>query len=209
MRQIFSLAVVSAAFFAASSAFATPIVQNGGFESNAAAYTTWPGYNGQAGNPAAIDDWTQAGGGAGINPVNPTSQFDTPFGPGNGLVLDVDHFAFMQGAGTSLSQMITGLTPGVTYTVYYDDATRGGNTGQLQATLQNGTNVTNPSNAVWTHESLTFVANAASGTFTFLNTSPAGDNTVDIDQVSITPEPASLGLLGFGAVGLLARRRRA
>jgi hypothetical protein len=48
-------------------------------------------------------------------------------------------------------------------------------------------------------------------TFRFYVYSPAGGQSVDVDNITLNgtvPEPASLGLIGLGAAGLLGRRAR-
>jgi hypothetical protein len=58
--------------------------------------------------------------------------------------------------------------------------------------------------------SLNFTAPSASTTVEFLNNSPSGDNTVDVSNVSLNPvpEPATLGLVALGGMGLLLLKRR-
>ena len=73
-------------------------------------YPVYPGYNGQAGNPAAITGWT---GGGGINGSDVGA--GSPFGD-NGVYPDGTRVAFVQGTG-SLTQTLTSFTIGQRYWV--------------------------------------------------------------------------------------------
>ena len=76
-------------------------VVNGDFSSNAALFTTFPGYVGGA-NPAAIDNWIHAGGSnRGINGVG----ISNPFGPTDKSA--ATYYGFIQGTGGTLSQTLT------------------------------------------------------------------------------------------------------
>jgi hypothetical protein len=63
----------------------------------------------------------------------------------------------------------------------------------------------------WKNFTYTFAATDSSTTLAFYNLSPAGNSVNGLDDVSVTatPEPASLGVLVVGGVGLLLRRRKA
>ncbi len=58
------VAAMAALIFTTASTDAANIVANGDFSSNAAGFTTFPGYLGGA-NPAAIDNWSNGRGGFG------------------------------------------------------------------------------------------------------------------------------------------------
>ncbi len=198
------------------------IVTNGDFETNADAFATFPGYVGQTGNPTSITGFTSPDSGYGINPVA-APDGRAPFAPttSNGT-----HFAFIQVATDannpttkSLSQDIS-LVNGQSYILSFDSANRAGDSGDtatLQVSLAGTALLTTP--IVPTSASFTTTALPAtvfSGptgtytlTFTVTNTDLNSDQTVDLDNISVTavPEPASAALLGLLGLGLLARRR--
>lgn len=198
-------------------------VINGTFDDNAAAYTVWPGYNGQNGvNPANPTGWTITGGG-GINPVSPVGAGQDPFNDG----ASTGAFAFLQGE-TRLEQTIAGFAVGASYTlsldfnarncctagagpiadVYLNDVLLASSTDLFPApgyvipgTLANGGN--------WYNADLPFVAGANSITLSIRARPSAGgaDTTLIVDNVSVVPEPSTFAALVL-SLGLLARRRR-
>jgi len=128
-----------------------------------------------------------------------------------------------------LQQAITGLTVGKTYSVGFDYAfaQQAGFSGPTQQNVSvSFAGVTHNAEAAnyalgshnfsgWLHTSVDFVATSASDTLSFL---AYGDQPVPpfalLDGVTFTPdavpEPATWAMLliGFGAVGFAARRRR-
>lgn len=173
---------------------------------------------------------------------SPTSQYGVTklWGPNNGSnngLTDTSpsggNFVIADGAFQTapIEQVITGLTPGRTYSVGFDYGFGqqfgfDGDTiqrwtvsfaGQSQSTAD--FNVPNHGFTGWLHTSFDFIANNATETLSFL----AYGNlpvppfalldgvTFSQEPVSNVPEPASWALLiaGFGLIGVAARRRRA
>ena len=132
---------------------------------------------------------------------------------------------FQQGA---ISQLITGLTPTQTYVLgfYWAGAQQqgfdGATTEWWQVTLGTTTQTTAIVNNVshgftgWTYQTMSFVANNASETLSFLaGGTPNGVPPFTLlDGVSLvaTPEPGTFALIGLGLlvipIGSLYRRRR-
>ncbi len=169
-------------------AMAANAVANGDFSANAALFTTFPGYVGGA-NPAVIANWTHAGN-CGINGTG----ISTPFGPASQAL--ANYYAFIQGAGGSLSQAIP-LLPNTTYFIGFLAANRASNAtaaGRVRiadsSTTYYDSGVTVWGTAAFALRTATFTTpNLTDGTITITlsNASPGGDNTVCYSDVSIDP----------------------
>lgn len=157
---------------------------NYGFEFDA--FATAPGYTAANG---PITGWTVTGNG-GINP-GPTSPFAN-----NGATPEGSQVAFLQANGgtSSLSTTVSNLTPGETYQLELRLNMRssfatpsvqidmGGST-LLGASAIDAVGGSNP----YHYATLYFVAGAASETLEISNVAAAGDSTLLIDAVSVTP----------------------
>lgn len=171
------------------------------------------GTAGSVGQYGTVAVWDQANGGA--NSWNGLA----PHG-GNFAALNGD---FQVGA---LSQTITGLTVGKSYTLSFDYAYSqqrdfsGATTQSLTASL-GGTNLVTPTYLLpshgfggWTNYSSTITATASTEVLSFLaHASPQEPGMALLTDVSLTgavPEPATWAMMivGLGAIGVVARRRR-
>ena len=165
-------------------------VKNGEFAENAKAYTTFPGYS-AAPNPIAPTGWS------GVNGVNgPDTTFyktttdNMPFAPKHiGHV--IRDFAFVQGAGNCVSQVVKTI-PGQMYTLTYYGAARAGEKYDvLKVIVANGRSgksiaaqTPSISSARFKLFELRFVAPSASTKLEFLNaSSPGSSGTVDVTNV--------------------------
>jgi hypothetical protein len=158
-------------------------------------------------------------------PPNGSANGFTATSPAGGNFLAADP-AFLQG---SIDQTITGLVAGEVYRLAFDWAgiqqygfsgatTEGWNVSLGSQTHSTGTvGVPNHGFSGWMHNVMTFTATGSTETLSFLAIGgPSGTQPpfALLDGVSLTggvPEPATWGLmiLGFGAIGVAARRRRA
>jgi PEP-CTERM motif len=131
--------------------------------------------------------------------------------------------------GTPLTQTITGLKIGYTYTLSFawalaqEQTAAGPDTGYLNASLGGSSNTTATKSipyqgfSGWFTQSYTYVANATSEALVFTAGGTGQPPTLLLTNVSLTqtgapvPEPASLALLGSGVAAMLglARRRAA
>ena len=218
-----------------SSAHATTnLLTNGGFDTGPAANAQFgSGFGGQT-----VTGWT---GGAGYqiyfvggtqSTVSATSQYNTvleKFYPSvNTLSPNGGNFVALDGDSTvpgSISQTLTGLDVGKTYTLSFDWAASqlanrvGDITEQLQVSFGSEVQTTGilsvPSTAFsgWNVVTMYFTPTASTQTLTFLSLgTPNGLPPMALlDGVSLTvPEPATwaMMLIGFGGLGAMIRRRR-
>lgn len=166
------------------------LVLNGDFSANATAFTVWPGYNLDGANPT-IANWTQIGGGTGIN--GPDTGFaGEPFAPTN--TVGIDNFAFIQSPGGLVQSGLT-LLSDREYRISFDAASRANNTalGRVLIADDGGTifesTETTWSNAVFEPFSATFTTPSvmgSSGTVSVsLFQSTAGDTTAVYANVGL------------------------
>jgi hypothetical protein len=221
---------ISASMALAGSAVAGGnLVQNGTFTN-----TTIPYPGGQIFSSAQIPGWTLSGCCVAslLYPGNNGSAFNGGFGlwqlsdspiAGANMFADDGDFYYH----STLSQVITGLTPGKTYElsfyqaasqmIYYESAT----TEWWEVTFGDNYDFTTPvqnapagGQAPWTLLNYTLVADSTSEVLSFLSQSPdIGVPPVAVlTGISIIPVPEPAGwatmLLGIGGLGALARRRR-
>jgi hypothetical protein len=120
----------------------------------------------------------------------------------------------------TISQTVSGLTPGMKYLLTWAYGDRPGSGPQEANVFFGGALVTQDSNAgmtpsMWMVNSVMVTATATTEVLSFaaVDTSGIGGDPGignEIADVSLVPEPASLALLGAGLAGLgLIRRRRA
>ena len=114
----------------------------------------------------------------------------------------------------SISQLISTVA-GQMYTLSYVAARRSISPAATMATLildaansnaQIASQTPSISTSDFTANSLTFTAASASTVIEFLNnTNNGSDNTVDVSNVVLNavPQPATIGLLGFGSLALI------
>jgi hypothetical protein len=196
---------------AAASPASANLILNGGFEApTTATYTYLTGLN---------NDWTYAGSGV-INSTGGSAWFGgSPPSDSSG-----SQFAFLQGAGSFISQTFSVLTAG-DYSISWMDAGRPdiyGGCCRGDQTYQVSLNST----IIGTYSTVTGVGfdkqfanlgnlSGGSYTLTFLGlstTQSTSDETAFIDGVNISavPEPATwaMMIIGFVGTGLMAYRRR-
>jgi hypothetical protein len=125
-------------------------------------------------------------------------------GSGSGIIANSSGFsnpnapegvqaAFLQGHGV-ISQVLSGFTPGTTYTITYYAAQRPGNSQSWNVMIDSSVIKSNsPGGTSYATYTATFMATAVTHTLFFIGTDLAGgDNTVFIDDVRISPPLASM-----------------
>ncbi|RYD67244.1 MAG: DUF642 domain-containing protein, partial [Verrucomicrobiaceae bacterium] len=151
-----------------------------------------------------------AGTGSGAYRYNPTGgswTFSGSAGNGSGVAANGSGFgspnaphgtqvAFLQNLGT-ITQTLTGFTPGKTYTLSYLAAQRGGGSGGQTWDVKIGSSViqsnNTPGSTIFVSYTINFVASATSQTLAFVGTNlSGGDRTVFIDNVTLTRSDALL-----------------
>ena len=224
-----AIATALAAMALTAGAAQANLVLNGDFSANASSYVTYPGYSiptQSPANPTNPTSWV-ATNQVGVNGPDTGFYASLPFAPGN--TTGVRDFAFLQNASlnapASIEQTIATVS-GQLYSLTYAAAQRNGNSGATMKVLvhdaANGNSTItfqNPgiNSGSFGDFALTFTAQSASTVIEFLNTTDINctysDNTVDVSNVVLNavPQPATVGLLGFGSLALiggLALRRR-
>lgn len=190
---------------ASSAAMATPVIINGGFETNnLSGFGSGYAYAGSV----AASNWSFQGG-AGL------SHSATAWG---GTAQEGNTFAFLQGSGAVISQSFTNTSNAFYNFAFYmeERPSNVGTTAPQTVTVQlDGITIwTGTVAAGWSQQNTSaYYAAAGTHTLSFVGTNLGNspDTSAFIDNVTMSsttvPEPLGLGLLGLGLVGLLGARR--
>ena len=179
-----------------SASFALPIVNNGSFEETQTAVRTI--------QEGVVDGWDYSPGfEKGLMPAyEATFAFDVPADDGN-------QFAYLWVPGNEIAQDIGGFVIGETYQIQWSERARPGYTGNLWV-LMDGVTIDAAhavSDGAWVTGSATFTATATSHRLRFYHNG-VWDTMTFVDNVSVVPEPATLGLVGIvGGCMLFIRKR--
>ena len=235
MKILSSVALAaSMALAIGSAAHATDVITNGSFNSGPSANAQFgSGFGGQT-----VTGWTGGSGyqlyfvGGTQTTVSATSQYNSNlehfYSSASALSADGGNFVALDGDSAvpgSISQTISGLEVGKTYTLSFDWAAgqlanrTGDITEQLQVSFGGETQLTSilsvPSTQFsgWNVVTMYFTPTATTQTLSFLSLgTPNGLPPMALlDGVSMTvPEPATwaMMLIGFGGLGFMIRRRR-
>ena len=176
---------------------------NASFESGVS--YSFPGYQG------AMGGWTPDGntGGYGYNYAG-----NNPFAD-NGAIPEGSTVAFIQNTRT-LSQLLTGLTPGQQYLLELDYNSRAGTgSGHFRVDLGGTTLLDSPVLPVgganpWHHLAASWTAGGASASLDLMGIQVGGDSAVVFDNITLraVPEPSAAVALLAGLAGLMLRRKR-
>jgi hypothetical protein len=234
-----AIAVPMALAIGSAANAATNLVTNGSFENTSYSASSQfggqgsyfafggQGVTGWTGN-AGLEEWFKGGTQTTVPAANFWGDGVQQFYPGVTTSPDGGSFVALDGdptVGGSISQTITGLEVGKTYTLTFDWAAsqlanRSGDiTEQLAVTFGGQTQFTNVLSVAsggfsgWKTGKMFFTATNTSQTLTFLSLgTPVGLPPMALlDGVSLTvPEPATwaMMIMGFGTLGLAMRRRR-
>jgi len=243
MKLLSSVALAAALAISSSAHALTNLVTNGSFETSTCGSNTQfgagfggqcvTGWTGGHGNPTGVNSDLQyyfVGGTQ--TTVNAANQYGDPnqdFYPSfNALSPDGGNFVGLDGDvanSGAISQTLTGLLVGKTYTLTFDwaaaqlDNRVGQTTEQLAVsfggqTINTGV-LTIPSMGFsgWKVATMMFTPTATTQTLSFLSIGTPGGlpPIATLDGVSLTvPEPATwaMMLVGFGGIGAMIRRRR-
>ena len=194
------------------------LITNGDFSANASAYINYPGYSNYYSNPSNPTGWTINSASAGVSGPD-TGYSGQPFAPTS--TAGVRDFEFSQNQGTFISQDVA-TAAGRAYTLAFDGAARANETTDVLEVIltdvASGHQISSFTPSVtdsgFTPFSLNFTADSGSTNIEFLNNTPSNTGpTVDVSNVSLVavPEPATLGLVALGGLGLLliSRKRKA
>ena len=191
-KKIITLTVLAGA----SMAFADPILLNGSFEATPTAVRTI--------EEGVVDGWDYSPGfEKGLMPANEgTFALGVPADDGN-------QFAYLWVPGNEIAQTISGFVIGQTYQIGWSERARPTYTGNLWV-LMDGVTIDAShavSDASWAPKSVNFTATSTSHRLRFYHNGD-WDTMTFVDNVSVVPEPATLGLFGLLGGGLLWIRKR-
>jgi hypothetical protein len=217
LRTAAASALAALALSAASTAGASELLNNGGFENLGSAVPEgWGGYTYYAGAQVGLPGWTIDAGS--VDVTTNASAWSPAYEGQNGLDINGwDAGTISQSFGTILGELYTvsfAYSRNAASAPNPATATVSAGGSFLDVTAANDGSFGSANNFLWKTGSFTFVGTGNNETITLAATVP-GNGGVFFDNVSVSgaavPEPATWALMigGFGMAGATLRRRRA